>query len=65
MSISMTKENLQSRRERNFRSHLLEVRLTHSSVEVGQCPWSEGVSKTWIDFSIVAPFTEKAKAKQR
>lgn len=63
--IRMTKENLQSLFESNFRIHLMEVRPTHSSVEVGQCPWSEGVGKAWIDFSIIAPFTVKTKARQR
>jgi hypothetical protein len=40
--FKMTKEILQSLREREFRIHLLEVRRPYSSVEVGQCPWSEG-----------------------
>ena len=64
MSVRMTKENLQSLNERNFRIHFLEVRLSHSSVEVGQCPWNEGDSKIWIGSSIIAPFTVKPKARQ-
>ena len=63
MSVSMTNEKLQSLEgERTILIRPLEVRLLHSSREVGQFPWSEGSSKAWIDFfSIIAPFTEKAK----
>jgi hypothetical protein len=66
MLISMTNENLQLLlSERHFQIRPLEVRLFHSSGEVGQCPWSEGSSKMWIEFSIIAPFTEKTQARQR
>jgi hypothetical protein len=61
----MTNENLQSLAERNFHNHSLEVRLSHSSVEVNESSWSEGDSKTWFDFNFLAPFTEKIKARQR
>jgi hypothetical protein len=66
MLISMTKEKLQSLEgERTILIRPLEVRLFHSSREVGQCPWSEGNSKMWIEFNILAPFSEKNKARQR
>ncbi len=66
MSISMTNENLQLLlSERHFQIRPLEVRLFHSSREVGQCPWSEGNSKMWIELNIIVSFTEKNKARQR
>jgi len=61
----MSKENLRSPDERSFHIHYMEVRPIHSSREVGQCPWSEGNSKMWIEFNILAPFSEKNKARQR
>jgi len=62
---SMSKENLQSTNERNFRFHFLEVRLPHSSVEVGQHLQNEGGSKIWFGSTVPAPFTVKTKAGQR
>ena len=66
MLISMTKEKLQSLEgERTILIRPLEVRLFHSSREVGQCPWSEGIGKIWNDNNVLASFTEKNKARQR
>ena len=65
MLIMMTKESLQSETERNFRTHPLEVRLSHSSDEVSENSWSKGDGKKWIGFSFLAPFSEKTKARQR
>ena len=66
MLISMTNEKLQSLEgERIILIRPLEVRLFHSSREVGQCPWSEGNSKMWIESNIIASFTEKIQARQR
>ncbi len=65
MLIKMTKENLQSKNERNAHSRPLEVRLSHSSDEVSENSWSEGDSKKWIGFNFLAPFSEKTEARQR
>ena len=61
----MSKENLQSPNERSSRIHVVEVRSTHSSYEVGQCPWSKGVDKIWNDQHIIAPLSEERQARQR
>lgn len=65
MLIRMTKENLQSCSERNFRIHPLEVRLSHISDELNESSWSEGDSRPCVGFSFLAPFSEKNKARQR
>ncbi len=65
MSIRMTKENLQSLDERDFYIHPLEVRLPHSSDEANENSWSEGCSKLCLGFNLLAPFSEKTKARQR
>jgi hypothetical protein len=64
MLIMMTKENLQSKIERNPRTHPVEVRPSHSSDEVNESSWSQGDGKKWISFSFLAPFSEKTKARQ-
>ena len=65
MLIRMTKENLQSINERDFRIHPLEVRLSNMSVEVNENSWSKEDSKPCLGFSFLAPFSVKIKARQR
>lgn len=60
-----SKERLQIQKMRNSRTHWQEVRWAHSSVEAGQCPWSEGAHRISLTQTFLDRLSEDNKSRQR